>query len=71
MWVSVEKFKLIKMQMSGVGPVRFGPGSDRSGPVQDRLQTSPVLGLRFAKFSVLGPASLVRSWTDEHPYLGD
>ncbi|KAJ8443320.1 hypothetical protein Cgig2_015801 [Carnegiea gigantea] len=56
-----ENFKLIKMQMSGVGLVRFGPGSDRSGPVQDRLQTGPVLGPRSAKFSILGPADPVRS----------
>jgi len=46
-----------------------GPGSDRSGPVQDRLQTGPVLGPRFGKFSVFGPAGPVRSWTDEHPYI--
>ncbi|KAJ8429445.1 hypothetical protein Cgig2_008776 [Carnegiea gigantea] len=56
-----ENFKLIKMQMSGVGPVRFIPGSDRSGPVQDRLQIGPVLGPRSAKFSVLSPASPVQS----------
>ncbi|KAJ8424149.1 hypothetical protein Cgig2_009148 [Carnegiea gigantea] len=53
---------------SGLGPVRFGPGFDWSGPVQDRLQIGPVFGPRFDTFSVLGPAGPVRSWTDEHPY---
>ncbi|KAJ8437844.1 hypothetical protein Cgig2_000398 [Carnegiea gigantea] len=49
-------FKMkIESDQSGVGPVQSGPGSDRSGPVQDRLQTGPVLGPRFGKFSVFGP----------------
>ena len=37
------------------GPVRSGPGFDRSGPVQDRSQTGPVLGPDLDPYSVLGP----------------
>ena len=49
------------------GPVRSGPGFHRSGLVQDRSQTGPVLGPPPPSYSVLGP---VRSGPVRlHPYL--
>ncbi|KAJ8422930.1 hypothetical protein Cgig2_012944 [Carnegiea gigantea] len=50
-------FKMkIESDRSGVGPVRSGPGSDRSRPVQDRLQTSPVLGPSWLQCLTLPPS---------------
>ena len=51
-------------------PALSKPVLDRSGPVQDRSRTGPVLSPSHGPISVFGPgrAGQVRSWTNAHPY---